>query len=278
MKAVEQGITEAVGAVGNAASADLRHLNLASVLGDEEVGVPSGMLVPRGSNGPDAFVLGWPTVIEVKRSSTKSKVRGSHVVHVERIWKQSLRAGDPDGKIWFQQVTDWLKCLPTGLQGWHDATTRCWDDESAACYGWSHSLPRRGRTCVACPQPAPYLFCDYAPEGVTITPESRLVVLGGVGEGVQDFYGGIPEEYGPNLERFVLTTHERYLNRLAAGLAELKLEPEDCSRVANLVSLMWSDMTCAEAAQLDVAVDGLILPRALEAFPCACELCARWRR
>lgn len=278
MRFVERGITDAVVAVGNADSPELRQLNLVCMLGDDEVGTPSGMVAARASNGPDAFVLGCPSVVEVKRSSTRSKVRGPHVVHTERIMRQGLRPGDPDGDRWFEWLKAALDQLEEGLRGWHDANGRCWAVESAPCRNWFHALARIGRTCVACPQPAPYLYCKYEPPGVSLGPTSRLVVLGGAGDGVQDFYGGDDAEYGPNLTRFVLTTHVRYLNRLAGGLGELRVGHDDLARVKQVTSLMWQDMTCEEAALLDPAVDRLLLPEALDAFGCECPGCARWSR
>lgn len=109
---------------------------------------------------------------------------------------------------------------------------------------------------------------------MTISHDSRLVVLGGEGDRVEDFYGGAAKEYAPNPSRFVATTHVKYLNRLSAGLAGSERKQQERALVNELASLMWLDMSCEEAALLEPAALGLIRPWAFEESPCDCELCS----
>ena len=272
-------ITDALERLGNSPNGQLRRLNLAAMLGTEEVPVPAGTWANRpGLFGPDAVVLGdLPTLVEVKRSSKLSKRFGPHIVSIERIHARGMRTDDPDAAEWFAEIQRYLAYLPEAFRNWHALSPGCFDSENASpCSGWAHAI-RRDRACVGVPQVAVYLFCNALPTDVQVNATSRLVLLGGDAETVWGFYDSSVEDFGPNPSRFVMTTHSMYLNRLGDGLRTLAVDARDMARVRDLATAMWQDMTWEEAGDLAPAAHDLVDQGALDAWACPCLPC-RMRR
>lgn len=289
---VEQRITDAFNWLAAAASPRLRQAVHEAATGRTSRHTDIRIWDPQSRPGvhmaADAVAYlpsGQAAVIyEVKRGGSRSTPYGAHRVNLALVRKTGHNSGDPDAVAWHAALEARAQALHPHASGWH-VKAEC---KQLGCQdNWEHNYERgsqRRRAGVA--QPAAYLYSNWLPPSLHTSQDTLLVVLGGHGKSVAAYYDSDDPAFTTTPNRFILTTHRDFLDRLATKCGGLVLNSSDHYLMCEVATRMWLDLTWDEASDLTPAAHSLVAPEALDAalpyeYPkrrqCLCKPC-RGRR